>query len=44
MNSKLENYIPRCLKDCEKWNDTYIKQLRLMYGKEVDTKEDNDEN
>lgn len=46
MNSKLENYIPRYLDDCEKWNDTYIKQLRLMYGKEADTadtKENNNE-
>lgn len=44
MDSKLDNYIPRYLEDCEKWNDTYIKQLRLMFGKKVDTKESNNEN
>lgn len=43
MNNNLENYIPRYLGDCEKWNDVYLRQLRLMYGKEVDTKENNNE-
>lgn len=34
MNSKLENYIPRYLHDCEYcWNKNYLKTLYRLYEK-----------
>lgn len=34
MDSKLANYIPRYLEDCEYcWNKNYLKTLYKLYGK-----------